>query len=153
MHSPKEIKIAKSLQGHIPLTKRPYRSIGKKLVLEEADVITAIKNMQDKGVIRKFSAIVKHQQAGYTINAMVIWAVPPPQCEAVGSLFAAYPEITHCYERTPPFEGKYNIFCMVHCRESGLTELIGKLSEASSITDYQVLTSEEEFKKSSMEYF
>jgi siroheme decarboxylase len=153
MLTPERIKIAKYLQGDIPLNKRPFLDIGKKLTIEEALVIKALKYMKKKGAIRKFGAIVRHQRAGYAANAMVIWAVPESQCESTGNMFAAYPEITHCYERTPAFEGKYNIFCMVHFGKTGMGEMIQKMSSAASIEDYKILVSEEEFKKSSMEYF
>jgi hypothetical protein len=97
--------------------------------------------------------VVRHQKAGYTHNALLIWAVPPSRCDAVGTLLASYPEITHCYERMPPFEGKYTIFSMVHFGQDGGKALIKRLTDAVSIQDYKILTSEEEFKKSSMEYF
>ncbi|MBN1381969.1 MAG: Lrp/AsnC family transcriptional regulator [Deltaproteobacteria bacterium] len=148
-----DTRIAKLLQSDIPLSKTPYKDMGVMLDLEENLIIRTIKDMKKQGLIRKFGAIVGHQRAGYTNNAMVIWAVPPSQCEAVGNLFTSYPEITHCYERTPPFEGKYNIFCMVHFGETGREALIQKMSDAASVQDYKILISEKEFKKSSMEYF
>jgi len=151
--TPEDIKIAKTLQGHIPMTKRPFADIAKTLAIEEAAVIRAVENMKRQGFIRKFGAIVRHQRAGFTDNAMLIWAVPQECCEAVGKRLATYPEITHCYERTPPFEGKYNLFCMVHFGKTGREELMCRLSTAAGITDYKILVSEEEFKKSSMEYF
>ncbi|MBN1664796.1 MAG: Lrp/AsnC family transcriptional regulator [Deltaproteobacteria bacterium] len=153
MPTNQDIKIAKSLQGDIPLTKNPYKDIAIMLGLDESMILQTITDMKQQGIIRKFGAIVKHQRAGYTRNAMLIWACPSSLCEAVGNLFASYPEITHCYERTPPFEGKYNIFSMVHFKQGSGEALIEKLSDASSIRDFKVLITEEEFKKSSMEYF
>jgi DNA-binding Lrp family transcriptional regulator len=104
-------------------------------------------------VIRKFSAIVRHRQAGYERNVMALWAVPEEACEAVGNLFASQPEITHCYERTPPFAGRYNLFTMIHFRSEDPREWVEKLAAKAKLDDYRLLFSEEEYKKSSMDLF
>jgi DNA-binding Lrp family transcriptional regulator len=153
MISEKEMKIAQIIQGDLPLEKRPFRELGNLTGMSEEEILKSIGDLMAKGIIRKFGAVIRHQKAGYTQNAMVIWAVPEDQHEAAGNILASFPEITHCYERTPPFEGKYAIFTMVHFREGEGDGVIRKLSEASGIRDFKVLTSEEEYKKSSMEYF
>ncbi|MCX5853593.1 MAG: Lrp/AsnC family transcriptional regulator [Deltaproteobacteria bacterium] len=147
------MKIAQIIQRDLPLEKRPFRELGNLTGMSEKDILEHIGDMMDRGVIRKFGAVIRHQKAGYTENAMVVWAVPEDQREAAGNILASFPEITHCYERTPPFEGKYAIFTMVHFREGEGDGVIRKLSEAAGIRDFKVLTSEEEYKKSSMEYF
>ena len=150
---PSEIKIARYIQGDIPLIKRPFERIGKEIGTGKERVIDGIKGLIKRGIIRKFGAIVRHQKAGFTQNAMVIWAVPEKRCEEVGKIFATFKTITHCYERTPPFEEKYNIYTMIHLKENDQKKLIQKLSSITGIKDFKVLVSEEEFKKSSMEYF
>jgi hypothetical protein len=42
---------------------------------------------------------------------------------------------------------------MVHFREGEMNTVIQELSSATGIKDFMVLMSEEEYKKSSMEYF
>jgi DNA-binding Lrp family transcriptional regulator len=148
-----EKRVARSIQGDIPAAERPFQEIGERIGLTEQDVLKAVRRLVKARVIRKFGAIVRHRKAGFTRNAMIIWAVPQSRCESVGRLFASYPQITHCYQREPAFEGRYNIFCMAHFSGRDDEELIRELSEAASIRDCKVLFSEEEFKKSSMEYF
>ena len=149
----KERDIAHYIQGDIFLERKPFEYIGAQAGLSETEVIDVIKRLREKGVIRRFGAILRHQKAGFTENAMIVWEVPLERCDAVGHILATYQEITHCYERTPPFEGKYNIFSMIHCAEGDLKKFVEKVSEAIGIKDYKILRSEEEFKKSSMEYF
>ena len=153
MISEKEKKIAQIIQRDLPLEKRPFRELGNLTGMSEEEVLKSIGDLMAEGVIRKFGAVIRHQKAGYTENAMVVWAVPEDQREGAGNKLASFPEVTHCYERTPLFEGKYAIFTMVHFREGEGKRSIRKLSEASGISDFKVLTSEEEYKKSSMEYF
>ena len=156
----KEMQIASLIQGDIPLIKCPFKHIGELTGSGEQDVLGIIEDMMKKGVIRKFGAILRHQKAGFKRNAMLLWAVPPSKSEAVGNILASFPEITHCYQRTPAFAGKYNIFTMIHLRDNGhglrdneYELLIQRLSSATGIKDYLLLISEEEFKKNSMEYF
>jgi DNA-binding Lrp family transcriptional regulator len=148
-----EKKISRLIQQDIDLEKRPFKDIAEKLGTSEEEVLATVHGLMTKGVIRKFGAILRHQKAGFSHNAMVIWTVPQERIEFTGQTLASFKEVTHCYERTPPFAGKYNVFTMVHFGEGNQESVIQKLSQKTGIKDFKVLTSEEEYKKSSMEYF
>jgi DNA-binding Lrp family transcriptional regulator len=148
-----EQNLLRQLQGDLPVEKRPFRTVASRAGMNEEAVFDTIGTLVQKGVIRKFGAILRHQQAGMTRNAMVVWAVPPDRTEEAGTAFASFREITHCYERRPPFEGRYNLFTMIHAGKDALEDLIARISNKTGIGDYQVLESLEEFKKTSMEYF
>lgn len=151
--TPAEAAVARRLQGSIPLAERPFQTIAEEIGLTEAEVLAIAGGLRARGIIRKFGAIVRHQLAGYTHNVMVVWAVPPTQLTAAGKRLASFPEITHCYERIPAFEGKYTLFTMVHFRQNADQDLLGKIAAAAGGFDYKMLRSIEEFKKISMEYF
>ena len=106
MLTQKEKQIASLIQGDISLINRPFKHIGEETGIREQEVIQIIEDMIERGVIRKFGAIVRHQKAGFKRNAMLLWAVPPSRSEAAGNILASFPEITHCYQRTPAFAGK-----------------------------------------------
>ena len=157
-----EKRVAEQVQGDIPLGKRPYDIIGKRIGIKESDVIDVLKRFQKEGIMRRFGAVLRHRSAGFSENAMVVWAVPEEKCEEAGSLLASYREITHCYERTPALDGVYNLFTMVHLAggdpeetsgKDSIDEFVAGVSSAIGIGKYKILRSLEEFKKSSMEYF
>ncbi|HVO67579.1 MAG TPA: hypothetical protein VMT12_13965 [Syntrophales bacterium] len=148
-----EKRISKLIQQDTPLSKRPFKSIAEQAFTSEEEVLSIIQGLMEKGSIRKFGTILRHQKAGFRHNAMVIWAVPSEKCKSVGSILASFAEVTHCYERVPPFEGKYNIFTMIHFQKENQESILKKLSRATGIKDFKVLASEEEYKKNSMEYF
>jgi len=148
-----EQKVASFIQGDIPVAGRPFQDIGAAAGCTEQEVLALIARLKSRGAIRKFGAVVRHQQVGFTRNAMIAWAAPPDRVAAAGLILAARQEITHCYERSPAFLGRYNLFSMAHGRGADLDVLIAQLVEATGIDDYLVLKSEEELKKSSMEYF
>jgi len=148
-----EDKVGEQVQGDIPITQRPYGQIGEEIGLTEQEVIEDIRNHLAKGTIRKFGAILRHRQAGYSRNAMVIWAVAAERAEEVGKILSAFKEVTHCYRRAPAFEGKYSLFTMIHFQDREIDDQIARLARAAGVEDYRILESLEEYKKSSMEYF
>lgn len=148
-----EPNLLRQVQGDLPVEKRPFRVVASRAGTSEEDVLELLRSLIHEGRIRKFGALLGHRKAGVTRNAMVVWAVPPERTEEAGGVFASFPEITHCYERRPPFQGRYNLFTMIHAGKGSLEELIGAISSKAGIGDYQVLESLEEFKKSSMEYY
>ena len=151
--SPQEADVARLIQGDIPLTGRPFQRIAETAGLTEREVLSLAGGLRERGIIRKFVAIVRHQKVGYTHNIMVLWAVPPAQAEAAGKAFSSFEEVTHCYERTPPFAGRYNLFTMTHFRNEADEVLLREMAAAAGVADFRVLQSLEEFKKNSMEYF
>lgn len=153
MLTEKEKEVARAIQGDIPAERRPFKSLGNRLGISENDILEVTKSLSDRRVIRKFGAIVRHTKAGLTHNAMVAWAVPEDESAVIGSELASYREVTHCYERTPPLEGKYNLFSMVHFKEENTDERLRQIAVSLGISDYIVLETEQEFKKISMEYF
>jgi len=120
---------------------------------DEKAVVTVVRELMHSGIIRKFAAILRHQRAGFKRNAMVVRSASPSQCEQAGNVLASYREVTHCYERIPPFQGKYSLFTMVHFKQKEEGLLLDEMARAAGISDYMVLFSEHEFKKSSMRYF
>ncbi|MEI6315456.1 MAG: hypothetical protein WCO89_11340 [Syntrophus sp. (in: bacteria)] len=148
-----EKQIAKRLQKDILIASRPFQDIADISGTTEESVLQVTHDFMNRGWIRKFSAIVRHKKIGFTRNAMVVWAVPEERMNEVGKAMASLREITHCYERTPLFLGKYNLFCMIHLKDTDPESFIQGIAAKLAIPDYQILQSEEELKKSSMEYF
>lgn len=148
-----EQKVARHIQSDIPIAIRPFRKIADDCLLTEDEVLKTTKNLLRNGVIRKFTAVLHHQKAGYNKNALVVWSVPPAQIADAGKKMAAYKFISHCYERNPAFLGKYNLFTMLHTQEENISVIVSKIALSLGINDYLILESIEEYKKISPEYF
>ena len=146
-------KIARLIQKDIPVQKFPFKKIGNMCEMSEKDVLKITKHLMDKGLIRKFGAILRHQKAGYQENALVIWSVADDHIEHAGQVFASFTYISHCYERQPAFLNKYNLFTMLHSDGRSFSSLIKDMVRASGVKDYLILKSHKEYKKTSPEYF
>jgi DNA-binding Lrp family transcriptional regulator len=97
---------------------------------------------------------LRHQAAGFKSNAMVAWLVPDDRTEEIGKALAQFREVTHCYQRTPHKEWRYNLYTMIHAGSRDQCRKIAeKMSRSTGIDEYIMLFSEKEFKKTSMEYF
>lgn len=149
-----EKKVIAALQGDMPVSRRPYRDIAECIGLDEDTVLAVVRDLYEQGVIRRFGATLRHQKSGYTANAMVAWSVEEARIETTGQQIAAYDEVTHCYRRDPAPDWPYNLYTMVHAPdESGCREIARRISEETGITDYTLLFSRRELKKTSMQYF
>ncbi len=148
-----EKKVARLIQLDIPLAGRPFEQIGRACGLAEEETLNITRRLLQKGYIRRFGAVLRHQKAGYTKNALIIWAVPPDQIEKAGKILAGFPFISHCYAREPSFQGKYNLFTMLHAQNHNITIIIDQIAAAINNRDFLILESIQEYKKTSPEYF
>ena len=149
-----EKMILASIQGDIPITERPYLEIAEKLGVSENTFLEKLKDLCDRGVIRRFGATIRHQKSGFTANAMVAWTVDEDRINDVGEKMASFREVSHCYRRNPNSDWPYNLYTMIHAKdEESCMETARKMSEATSVNTYTLLFSREELKKTSMEYF
>ncbi|AKN29582.1 transcriptional regulator [Clostridium carboxidivorans P7] len=146
--------IIRKLQEDIPLTPRPYKAMAEEIGITEEELLNKIEDFQSKGILRRIGGILNHREAGFEANAMVVWMVPEDDIQKVGKTMASLKEVTHCYERATSNKWPYNIFTMVHGQNKKQCEdIIKKISDTIKISDYKILYSTEELKKTSMKYF
>ncbi|HPF20816.1 MAG TPA: Lrp/AsnC family transcriptional regulator [Syntrophomonas sp.] len=147
-------RIIQFLQGDIPLESRPFQKLAVDLEISEEEVLERIQDLQKQGVVRRWGAVLRHQQAGYTCNAMVAWKVGPIEADRAGEAMAEFHEVSHCYLREVSADFGYNLFSMVHARsQTDLAETISRIADVTGLDDYVVLNSIRELKKVSMRFF
>ena len=147
-------EIIRLIQGDIPLVPRPFAVLSDEIKISEDHIIKRVQSLIDRGVIRRFGATLRHQEAGFSSNAMVAWLVPEHRIESVAKAMVKFRQVTHCYHRRPNRDWKYNLYTMIHAQNrEACHRLARRMSEKTGIEDYALLFSEKEFKKTSMEYF
>ncbi len=149
-----EKKVISVIQGDIPITQSPYRDMAKGMGITEEEFLATLRDLDQRGLIRRFGATLKHQKSGFTANAMVAWNVPENRVETVGGIMAKFPQVSHCYRRNPVPGWEYNMYTMVHAKtREQCREFVREISRSVNETDYAVLFSVQELKKTSMVYF
>lgn len=153
MQDPFDRKIIARLCGDIGTGLHPFREVASELGLDEDELLKRIRVYQASGQLRRFGAILRHQVAGFTANGMSVWNIPEAKVEWAGALMAGFAEVSHCYERPRLPEWPYNVFGMIHGHsEEQCRNVARRISTIIGVTDYEVLFSVREFKKSSMVY-
>ncbi len=144
--------IIHSTQERIPLVNEPFAEIAKETGISQDEVIARLQELISVGVIKRLGISVNQRKVGIVANAVVAWKVPREQVKRVGNMLSTYKEITHCYERvTVPGKWEHNLFTVIHGynRES-VEELAKMMSEALGISDYLVMFSNGQFKRTSV---
>jgi DNA-binding Lrp family transcriptional regulator len=148
-----ERRIINALQDDLPLTSDPFRSISEKLDISIDSLLDHCRSLLRRGVIRRYGASINHYKAGYKANAMTCWKVPNDKVEAVAAGITSFRQVSHCYERATNSSWSYNLYVMIHGSSKAVClEIVNKIHAKSGISDYTVLFSTQEFKKTRIRY-
>ncbi len=149
-----EKKVLEAVQADIPICEKPYSILAEKLKISEESFIKILKELNDKGFIRRFGATLRHQKSGFKSNAMVAWQVDEEAVEDTGKTMSSFTEVSHCYRRSPQADWKYNLYTMIHATdESECVEKVNQISASTGVSRFEILFSKKELKKTSMLYF
>ena len=149
-----DIEAIRVLQEDLPMVSRPFDDMADRLGVTVQRLFDIAGELQDRSIMRRYSAVLHHRRAGFMANGMGVWMVPPEQSEEVGMKMAAHPAVTHCYERPTFPDWPYTHFTMIHATsQEGCEEVAREISEATNITDYLMLYSTREYKKTRVMYF
>ncbi len=152
--SQEEIEAVRLLQRDLPAAKRPFAEILKAAgsSMNEDKLLDHFSSFLDRGIIRRYAAVLRHRNAGYTVNSMTAWR---PEGDYAIEPFSECRFVSHLYFRTVyPGRWEYPLFAMIHARsEDELNAIINELSVKSGIKDYMSLVTLREFKKKRVTYF
>jgi len=144
----------RELQKDLKVIAEPFKELAHTLGITTAQLFAKAKEYEQLGVMRRFAAILRHRDAGFTANGMVVWKVPDFKIDEVGNKLAAFPQVSHCYRRPIYPDWQFNLFSMVHARTIEAAEKITvEMSKSIGIKDYKILFSSREFKKERVKYF
>ncbi len=144
----------RELQKDMEIIDRPFLKSAQTLGISEEQLFEKIKYYEEIGVMRRFAAILRHRDVGFTANGMIVWTVPEDRIEQVGEKLGAFPQVSHCYQRPVYPDWPYNVFSMIHCKSKDEAEDVAKIIQNQiNVDDYMILFSAREFKKTRVEYF
>ena len=144
----------RELQKDIEIIPEPFKQSAEKLGITLDKLFEKTKEYEENGIMRRFAAILRHRDAGFTANGMIVWKVPEEIVDKVGYKLAAFTQVSHCYRRPTYPDWEFNVFSMIHARSIKAAEKIAKeISTIIKIYDYKILFSSREFKKERVKYF
>jgi DNA-binding Lrp family transcriptional regulator len=152
--SSEQRRLVAALQPGLPLVARPFATLGQRIGMTEAEVISIIADWQKSGVVKRLGVVVRHHELGYTANAMVVFDVPDATVSTVGTRLAGEQGVTLCYRRERHLpQWPYNLYCMVHGRSR--EEVLPVVERLCRVAGHpcEVLFSTRRFKQRGARYF
>lgn len=144
----------RELQKDLRVTPEPFRELADALGITTSGLFAKTREFEQLGVMRRYAAILRHRDAGFVANGMVVWKVPESKVDEAGSKLAAFPQVSHCYKRPIYPDWPFNLFSMIHARTLKAAERMAEeMSEFIGIKEYRILFSLREFKKERVKYF
>ena len=150
-------RLIRILQQDLPLIAEPFAPWAAQAGVTVAELLAAASDYLSRGLMRRFSAVLRHREAGFSANAMGVWAVPADPSDAqdtFGRAAAAFPAVSHCYLRRSYPDWPYTLFTMVHApTQPDCEKVLAAISAATGVRDYAALYSTKEYKKVRVQYF
>jgi len=144
----------RELQKDMEIIDEPFVQAANNLGITEDELFAKMKHYESIGVLRRFAAILRHRQVGFTANGMIVWKVPEGRITSVGEILGSFPQVSHCYERPTYDDWPYNVFSMIHCKTHDEAHDVAKtIQNQINVDEYKILFSSREFKKTRVEYF
>jgi DNA-binding Lrp family transcriptional regulator len=146
-------QVINGLQQDLPLSPDPFAPLAQGMGMGVEKMLEHSRSLLRRGIIRRYGASINHRNAGFMANAMTCWDVPAGKVVTLGRLLASGRQVSHCYERATNHLWHYNLFAMVHSRDkTACLRAIEKMAVGTGLTDYAVLFSVKEFKKTRILY-
>src|ERR687887_1194037 len=87
----------RELQKDLKVIPEPFKEMAENLGIETTELFAKAKEYEQTGIMRRFAAILRHREAGFVANGMVVWHVPENKIDEVGLRLAAFSQVSHCY--------------------------------------------------------
>lgn len=146
--------IIKALQEDFPLCEEPYKILAQRVGISEEEFLQRVRELVDEKKIRRMGAVLRHREVGFKANALCAWHVSPEKLDDIAKIMIANAAVSHCYDRTPAPNWNYNLYTMIHAKNrEECDKIIANLANSTGITDFKVLYTKKEWKKTGMKYF
>jgi siroheme decarboxylase len=150
----RDIDVIRAVQGDLPLTAHPFVEAARSVGMSEQAVVDVLRDLGERGCLRRLGGILRHRRAGFSANGMAAWRVPEADIVRIGETMAGYTAISHCYQRTTYDDWPYSLFTMIHAPSvEECDAFVAELARAHGLDDYAVLYSSTEYKKVRPIYF
>lgn len=150
-----EIMAVRAFQDPFPAIARPFDRAAEAYGFSStAALLEKANELHARGVMRRFSAVLRHREAGYKANGMVAWKAELDQVDHAGTAMARFEKVSHCYQRTTHPDWPYRLFTMIHGRTpEEVQDCVDAIRAETGLEEYAILYSSAEFKKARVRYF
>jgi DNA-binding Lrp family transcriptional regulator len=135
-------RILNTIQSDFPITPRPYRDLGKRLNLSEAEVIERIRRLKEGGIIRRIGGNFHSRSLNFT-STLCAAKVPEEKIDYFVEVVNRYPGVTHNYLRNHA----YNVwFTFIAEDMVDIDKALSEISEETGVPEVLNLPAVKMFK-------
>lgn len=135
-----DAELIDGFQSGVPIEHHPFRAIGAALGVSETDALLRVERLRDRGVFRRFGAVLNPPVIGSSTLAAV--KAPEEHFEEIATAINDYPQVNHNYRR----DHEWNMWFVVtagkrETRDRILGEieyLAGSVLNLPMLTDYYI---------------
>lgn len=126
-------KILNLIQEEFPLHVRPYAEIGKRVGIDENEAINRVRQLKDRGIIRRIGAVFELKKLHYSSTLCGVHVKEDKLMEVVEAI-NGHKGVTHNYER----EGELNLwFTIIADKAEEIGSFVEDLERRFSIKIYR----------------
>lgn len=122
-------ELLNEIQVGFPVEPHPYRSLGRRIGMEEDEVLRRITGLKEEGIIRRIGASINSRRIGY-VSTLLAAKVPADRFDFFVETVNACPGVTHNYQRNH----EYNVwFTLIASSEEQKESIVRELTEKTGI--------------------
>jgi len=138
----KDKQLLNELQFNFPVVKHPYKVIGDRLNYTEAQIIDKIKQLKDKGIVRRIGGVFESKMLKHS-SALIAAKIPKDNLKKAALVISGYREVTHAYLRTH----KYNLwFTVTSTSQRAVKTIADQIKKSAGIDELYILPAIRKFK-------
>ena len=107
-------QLLNEIQTDFPVEPHPYRVLGDRIGMDEAEVLTRITNLREEGIIRRMGASINSRRIGF-VSTLLAARVPREKFDSLVDIVNSCPGVTHNYER----RHEYNVWFTLIAQSEG----------------------------------
>ncbi|MGZ6249619.1 MAG: siroheme decarboxylase subunit alpha [Syntrophales bacterium] len=135
-------KILNIIQKDFPVVEEPFKAVAAKADISEDEALQRVKNLKEKGIIRRIGAVFDSKKMGYA-STLCAARVPKENLKQFVAVVNSYAGVTHNYRRSH----EYNVwFTFIASDEETLKKSLGEIRDKTGITDIISMTAAQTFK-------
>jgi len=125
-------QLLNEIQTDFPVEPHPYRVLGDRIGMDEAEVLSRITNLREEGIIRRMGASINSRRIGF-VSTLLAARVPREKFDSFVEIVNSCPGVTHNYER----RHEYNVWFTLIAPSEG--EKKGIIRDLTVKTGIQIL--------------
>ncbi|MFA7563253.1 MAG: AsnC family transcriptional regulator [Methanoculleus sp.] len=129
-------RLLEVLQDNFPLASRPWREIGDRIGIPEAEVLRRVRRLTGEGVVLTVSPILESARIGLSASTLIGMRVPEERVDELAAIINREPGVSHNYLR----DHDYNLwFTLAAPDGDALRRTVGEIAVRTGVAPADLL--------------